>query len=110
MHEPQHGLAAKPRTYRSNTRKEYLKITKQKQLQCVRRDFRHIAEGASRSGLFLLSRPQYRDLLVIQEVYRQQKQMMANRTTQIDHRIVSLTQPVLSQFLGWRLSASAPLS
>jgi IS5 family transposase len=47
-------------------------------------------KGAS---LELLSRRQYRNLLVASEIYRQQQWMWSNNQKRIEHRIVSLTQP-----------------
>src|SRR5699024_5558370 len=44
-------------------------------------------------GHFPLSKKSYRYLLVIKEVYRQQKQMFDNRTNRCDDRIVSVHQP-----------------
>jgi hypothetical protein len=41
----------------------------------------------------LLSKRQYRNLLVIHEVYRQQKWMYDNNQNRIDDRIVSISQP-----------------
>lgn len=43
--------------------------------------------------LELLSRKQYRNLLVSGEIYRQQQCMWSNNKKRIEHRIVSLTQP-----------------
>ena len=44
-----------------------------KQLRYVKRDLQHIETVAEKSGLELLSRKQYRDLLVIGEVYRHRR-------------------------------------
>lgn len=49
-----------------------------------------IEEGSS---LTLLSKTPYKRLLVIQEVYRQQREMFENNEKRIDDRIVSLSQP-----------------
>lgn len=43
--------------------------------------------------LHTLSKKQYRDLLVIQELYRQQKMMFETESKSIDDRIVSIIQP-----------------
>ena len=97
----------KPRTYRLQARKDYLKVAKQKrprrkvmrkavgkQLRYLRRNLKHIdrllADGAC---LTWLTRRQYRSLLVIQEVYRQQLSMYESKTHRIEDRIVSLSQP-----------------
>jgi len=64
-----------------------------KQLRYVRRDLQHIETLAERSTFELLSRKQYRDLLVIGEVYRQQEQMYGSGIKRIEDRIVSISQP-----------------
>lgn len=97
----------KPRTYRQQARKSYLEVAKQrkptvkkrrraikKQLQYIRRNFSIIDQlieaGATLSDL---SNGQYKMLLVVSEVYRQQLYMYENQTLRIDDRIVSLAQP-----------------
>ncbi|ELS01000.1 Transposase domain (DUF772) [Xenococcus sp. PCC 7305] len=102
-------LDKKPRTYRRIARKDYLELAKQrrpkrkklrqairKQLSYLKRNLAHldalVAAGASLSEL----NPQnYRLLLVINELFRQQQWMYENKTNRIDDRIVSLTQPHL---------------
>ncbi len=98
---------AKPRTYRKIARKRFLEIVKRKrptilqrrtaikkQLQYIRRNLAHIQqlidEGAS---LLELSQREYKILLVISEVYRQQLWLYENKKRKIEDRIVSLTQP-----------------
>jgi hypothetical protein len=106
LHAPQIGHARKPRTYREKARKQFLAVAKQrrasgkvirraigKQLRYVARNLRIIHDLASRQSLTLLSRKQYRDLLVIQELYRQQRMMFEYKTHQIEDRIVSIRQP-----------------
>lgn len=106
LHAPQIGCARKPRTYREKARKQFLAVAKQrrasgkvirraigKQLRYVARNLRIIHDLASRQSLTLLSRKQYRDLLVIQELYRQQRMMFEHKTHQIEDRIVSIRQP-----------------
>jgi transposase, IS5 family len=97
----------KPRTYRKQARREYLKVSKQgkvnrkamrkaigKQLNYVKRNLGHIdaliATGASLSEL---DRQAYRKLLVVSELFRQQQQMYETKQHRIDDRIVSLSQP-----------------
>jgi len=84
----------KPRTYRKNTRKAFLTIEKQrkhrtktlrkaigKQLRFIRRDLGIIRRlSAAGNSLDELSARQYRNLLVIMEVYRQQLKMYENKT------------------------------
>jgi len=106
LHAPQIGRSRKPRTYRDKARKEYLAVAKQrrangkvirraigKQLRYVARNLHIIRNLASRQPLTLLNRKQYRDLLVIQELYRQQRMMFERKTHQIEDRIVSIRQP-----------------
>ena len=100
-------LDKKPRTYRKKARKDYLKIAKKrrvsrkerrdaiaKQLQYIKRNLSHI-EKLINSGAELssLSPRQYKMLLVITEVYRQQLWMYENESNRIDDRIVSISQP-----------------
>ncbi len=65
-----------------------------KQLQYIKRNLSHI-DILINSGAELsrLSRRQYKMLLVITEVYRQQLWMYENESNRIDDRIVSITQP-----------------
>jgi len=100
-------LKKKPKTYRNLARKNYLKVAKKrrprrkerrrairKQLQYLKRNLDYIKQltevGAS---LEVLSYYQYKSLLVIAEVYRQQKQMYEKKTQRIEDRIVSISQP-----------------
>lgn len=97
----------KPRTYRQEARREYLSISKQrqvrhktmrkairKQLGYVKRNLAHIdALVAAGATLSALDKQLYRKLLVIGELYRQQQAMYDQRQHRIDDRIVSLSQP-----------------
>lgn len=100
-------LKKKPRTYRKIARAYYLAVAKKrqpswkqrkkaikKQLQYLKRNLSHIdqlcEQGAS---LTQLSRRLYKNLLVVSEIFRQQRWMYDNKKQSIDHRIVSLTQP-----------------
>ncbi|MEG4026627.1 IS5 family transposase [Microcoleus sp. S13C4] len=97
----------KPRTYRNLARKNYLLIAKQrrpsrnkkrqaikKQLQYIKRNLTHIEQlielGAT---LERLNTKQYKTLLVLTEVYRQQQWLFDNNKQSIEDRIVSLSQP-----------------
>jgi IS5 family transposase len=97
----------KPRTYRKIARKNYLEVAKQrrpcrkarrktlkKQLQYIKRNLGHIdqlvAKGAT---LDCLTNRQYKSLLVVAEVNRQQQWMFDNNKQSISDRIVSLSQP-----------------
>jgi transposase, IS5 family len=100
-------LDKKPRTYREVARKDYLEIAKKrrvsqkdrrkaikKQLQYIKRNLSHIEQLVlSGSKLENLSKRQYKMLLVVAEVYRQQLWLYENKKQSIDDRIVSLGQP-----------------
>lgn len=118
LHEP--SMGKKPRTYRKRARKCFVSFiakrrpsTKdirkaiKKQLQYVARDVGHIesliAKGAS---LGKLSRREHKDLLVIREVYRQQKEMFQNQCHSVDHRIVSISQPHVRPIVRGKASAN----
>lgn len=98
----------KPRTYRRVARKDYLSLAKKnsksqkqirkglrKQLSCLNRNFGHIEKMLDEltGEPFPLTPKLQRDYWVIQEVYRQQKEMFDNKTKRCDHRIVSISQP-----------------
>jgi IS5 family transposase len=106
LHEPVVGQEPKPRTYREKARKQYLAVSKQRragakvirkaigqQLRYVGRNLETVARQVQQQSLKPLSRKAYRDLLVIQELYRQQLQMYKQRSHQIEDRIVSIHQP-----------------
>ena len=111
----------KPRTHREEARKQYLKVEKQckssykvvrkaigKQLRYIQRDF-GIIKGMCRNGQLIsaLTARQYRNLLVIAELYRQQQEMFENKKHSIDDRIVSISQPHVRPIV--RGKASAPV-
>ena len=96
----------KPRTYRQNARRAYLRVAKArkpkkaklrqalgKQLRYLRRNLGSIAEMAHEGLLVTLPVKWYRQLLVIQELYRQQLWMYTHRCHRIANRIVSISQP-----------------
>ena len=100
------GSGKKPRSYRKKARKEYLAVAKQrkksgkvlrrglgKQLGYVHRNLKTIEKQAKEVGLGVLSRQEYRNLLVCQEVFRQQQEMYQNNKRRVEDRIVSITQP-----------------
>ena len=106
MHSPFIGKKRKPRTYRQKARKDYLAVAKQKkpgykkilkaigkQLRYLKRNLKTIVKRVEEGFLCLLSRRMYRNLLVIQELYRQQLSMYKNRSNTISDRIVSISQP-----------------
>jgi hypothetical protein len=96
----------KPRTYRQNARRDYLRVAKAKkpgrqklrqgigkQLRYLRRNLRTIADMAQAGLLISLPPKRYRQLLIIQELYRQQRWMYTHRGHRIADRLVSLSQP-----------------
>ncbi len=108
LHEAHTISAKKPRTYRRKARRDYLQYAKakrlskskrrrsiRKQLGYVRRDLSYIKALSQTVSLSHLSPKQYRDLLVIQEVFRQQQEMYSLRVKRIDNRIVSIQQPFI---------------
>jgi len=99
----------KPRTYRNLARKDYLAVAKQrrptrkkrrqaikKQLQYIKRKLANIGQlidsGATLEGL---NKKQYKTLLVLTEVSRQQQWLFDNNKQSIEDRIVSLSQPYI---------------
>ena len=66
-----------------------------KQLRYIRRNLQTIEKLAQKSSLSLLNKRQYRNLLVSQEIYRQQLQMYQTKKHQVDDRIVSLHMPFI---------------
>lgn len=98
----------KPRTYRIEARKKWLNLSKKKrkshkairqgvgqQLNYVRRNLKNIEAIIGDNPLVLsdLTKTQYKYLLVTQELYRQQREMFAEKKHSISHRIVSIHQP-----------------
>ena len=102
-----HKPLVKPRTYRVKARKAYLRMEKQRnkryktirtavgqQLRYVRRDLQSIQGLLKETGsLEALSSRQYKNLLVVSEIYRQQREMYEGRHHRVEDRIVSLSQP-----------------
>ncbi len=106
MHAPLVGKTKKPRAYRQKARKDYLAVAKQKrpgykkvrkaigkQLCYLRRNLKNIDRMASEGLLMYFNKKQYRNLLVIKELFRQQLCMYENRTHKMADRIVSINQP-----------------
>ncbi len=97
----------KPRTYRNIAKKDYLLVAKcrrpsrkkrrkgiRKQLQYLKRNLSHIDHLIERGALLeSLSKKQYKNLLVITEIYRQQSCMYSEKKQRVDDRIVNLSQP-----------------
>lgn len=103
-----HTKQSKPRTYRIKARKKYLNVAKKKkkthkeirkavgaQLNFVRRDLNYIDKLLSGYPNFkgILDKHQIKYLQVVNETYRQQKEMHVNRSHSTSDRIVSIHQP-----------------
>ena len=106
LHYPHKGKMKKPRTYRKRARKDFLSVAKskrlskskrrkmiRKQIGYVSRNLKAIKMLSKVSSLTLLNKHQYKNLLVIHELLRQQKWMHEQRVNRIDNRIVSISQP-----------------
>jgi transposase, IS5 family len=98
----------KPRLYRITARKKYLNVAKKKkrthktirkavrqQLNFVNRDLKQIALLLTHYNNtdWIFTKHELKYLQVIQEVYRQQKQMHSTKIHSIANRIVSIHQP-----------------
>jgi hypothetical protein len=107
LYTPEPGKV-KPRTYRRSARKAYLatvhKRKKSKkllrkaigqQLRYLRRNIKTIEGLLDKKDVqrFPLDFKFQRLYWIIQELYRQQQQMYQQKSHQIDHRIVSISQP-----------------
>lgn len=99
-------LPAKPRTYRKEARKKYLKTAQKKaktkkeirkalkkQLSYLRRNISTIDKLLDTFPNIPLNKHDYKYLLVIQTLYYQQKYLFDNNIHSIEHRIVSIHQP-----------------
>lgn len=106
LYEKVKGKIKKPRTYRKKARKDFLKVVKNrntaykelrkgigKQLRYVNRNLGHINKLSEIVSLKILKKKEYKNLLVIKELYRQQKDMYYNKVHSVPNRIVSITQP-----------------
>lgn len=118
LHKPHRGERKKVRTYRQKARGDYLNVAKmrkpsmsklrkgiRKQLQYIARNVRYINGLQEETSLQALSNRQYQDLLVIQELYRQQKKMYQEKTHTVDSRIVSIAQPYVRPIVRGKSSA-----
>lgn len=106
LHDSTQGSTPKPRTYRQKARRAYLLISKQRkpgkkairkavkqQLQYIQRDLLHVVKLSQLTGLEVLPKGLYQSLLVIHEIYRQQKDMFGRESHSVDDRIVNIAQP-----------------
>jgi len=119
LHAPHKGKKKKPRTYRRTARIDFLSVAKaknlpknkrrkaiRKQLGYLERNLKAIDELTKASSLSLLSKHQYKDLLVINELFRQQKWMHEQHENRIDDRIVSISQPHVRPIKRGKANAS----
>lgn len=108
LYKPWKGkLEKKPRTDRKKARKEYLEVAKKKkvkrkklrkalkrQLKYIQRNLGYIDDLIEKgSSLKLLTNIEYKELLVIGELLRQQWEMYEENKQSIPDRIVSINQP-----------------
>lgn len=107
LYTPEPG-EKKPRSYRRVARRQYLAATRMrkknkktirtalgKQLRYIARNMKTIEKLLDRKGTvsFPLSHTYQRLYWIIQEVYRQQRQMYEAKSHQVTDRIVSVSQP-----------------
>jgi len=106
LHEGVPAGYEKPRTYRKKARKEFLTFIRnrkprertirkalKKQLQYVERNLRIISDYKEIVGFSVLTRKQYRDLTVIGELVRQQRDLYTRKSRSIEGRILSISKP-----------------
>ena len=114
LYSPQDGV--KPRTYRKQAHKEYLKTARKrrkgkkeirkaigKQLRYMKRDFGHI-DKLLKQGKSLAPNRQMQ-LEVLKTLYEQQQTMYQNKTHKIADRIVSISQPWLRPIVRGKIKA-----
>ncbi len=119
LHRPFRGKQKKPRTYRKRARKDFLAAAKskrlsqskrrkalRKQLGYLERNLKIIDKLSTQTSLLKLAPRQYKNLLVIHEVYRQQRRMYDHRERRIDDRIVSVSQPHVRPIKRGKASAA----
>ena len=120
LYEPIKTKISKPRTYRQKARKDYLLVSKRRragkkrikrairqQLQYIRRDLGHINALLEKgSDLCLLDNRQYKNLLVNNEIYRQQLEMFQNQNHSTKDRIVNIYQPHVRPIVRGKVSAN----
>ena len=108
MYEPlKQKFNKKPNTQRQIAKKEYLKVAKKRRpnhkeiKKAVKKQLKYVSKNLTSIALLIkngarletLSKRQYKMLLVVSEVYRQQQWMFENNKQRIEERIVSLSQP-----------------
>jgi len=119
LFEPLKGTMPKPRTYRQKARRLFISYSKTRkrssrqtrkalgqQLRFLGRNLKTIGHLAEHTPLTHLDRRQYHNLLVLQELYRQQHWMYENRCHRISGRIVSISQPHVRPIVRGKASAA----
>jgi len=119
LFEPLKGTMPKPRTYRQKARRLFVSYSKTRkrsarqtrktlgqQLRFLERNLNTIGHLVEHTPLTRLDRRQYRNLLIIQELYRQQHWMYENRCHRISGRIVSISQPHVRPIVRGKASAA----
>ena len=119
LHKSRHGNSPKPRTQRRKLRRQWLEFIKLKKPSTKRiRKFKRVLPGSLQRnlghlealldevGLERLDCHHHKMLLVIKEVYRQQKQMFDLRSKRTDHRIVNLFQPHIRPLVRGKAGAN----
>jgi hypothetical protein len=114
LFEPVSGQV-KPRTYRQKARQSYLRLVRNKrpgyrlirktirqQLQYLRRNLYHIGQLSKHHPL---NDRQTEKLEVIDQIYKQQRQMYDGKLHKIEHRIVSVHQPWVRPIVRGKLTA-----
>jgi hypothetical protein len=109
----------KPRTYRKKTRKEYLVFAKKRKKshkfirKSLRKQLNYVGRNIKTIHALLdvvpdgFSKSQMKMFWIIQELYRQQKEMYETKTHRSSDRIVSVEQPHVRPIV--RGKASAPV-
>jgi hypothetical protein len=106
MYKSMPAGSQKPRTYRRVARKRFLTFIRNRkprkgdvrkalktQIQFVERNLRSIEAMAATVGVGMLSRKEHRDLLVIGEYVRQQREIRETGELSLPGRIVSIWKP-----------------
>lgn len=109
----------KPRTYRKNARKVYLKTAQKKkktkkeirvairkQLGFLKRDIKSIYKLLDSFEKIPFNPRQYKYFLVIQTLYDQQEKMHREKIHSIEHRIVSIHQPHVRPIVRGKTNAN----
>ena len=106
LHAKRPPGSPKPRTYRRIARihwlafcklrqpgRSHIRAMKRRLLGYLRRNLQHLDQLIDEVGLHPFNKAQYKYLLTLREVYRQQQEMFDQKTKRIKGRLVSLSQP-----------------